>query len=139
MPWDIYYASHARIVLNGASPKPGDEGFDPAVAARQEYSVKQLKRTELISLGATMVVPLVGSCLLYYARGLLSDPDRYINRFLISLFAIATSVKPFLHFSRLVKHSESNCPLFQVRDTALSYAALDRLALSPRASVVPVQ
>ncbi|SCV67864.1 BQ2448_5475 [Microbotryum intermedium] len=105
VPWDIYYASHARVVLDAALPKPGQEGYDPQQAERREYSVRQLKRTELLSLLATMLVPAAGSGLLYYARGLLSDPDRYINRFLISMFVIATSVKPFLHFAKLVQHN----------------------------------
>ncbi|SCZ93050.1 BZ3500_MvSof-1268-A1-R1_Chr6-2g08429 [Microbotryum saponariae] len=105
VPWDIYYASHARVVLDAALPKPGQEGYDPQQAQRKDFSVRQLKRTELLSLLATMLVPAAGSGLLYYARGLLSDPDRYINRFLISMFAIATSVKPFLHFAKLVQHN----------------------------------
>ncbi|KDE03251.1 hypothetical protein MVLG_06245 [Microbotryum lychnidis-dioicae p1A1 Lamole] len=105
VPWDIYYASHARVVLDTALPKPGQEGYDPQQAERRDYSVRQLKKTELLSLLVTMLVPAAGSGLLYYARGLLSDPDRYINRFLISIFAVATSVKPFLHFAKLVQHN----------------------------------
>lgn len=126
MPWSIYYASHARYILETASIQPGGEDYaeDPVAASRRREAVDALRRTELLSLAATMVVPSVGSYLLYFVRGLLSDPDRYINRFVISLFAMATvrhmpwtaiadprdllwmsqAVKPLLHFTNLLKN-----------------------------------
>ncbi|GAA5867312.1 hypothetical protein JCM1840_005024 [Sporobolomyces johnsonii] len=105
VPWEIYYASQARYVLPQARTPSDDTTFveDPLVSAQRDASAAALRRNELFSLFSTMLVPAIGAGLLHYARGLLSDPDRYINRFLISLFAIATSVKPFLHFTRLVK------------------------------------
>jgi hypothetical protein len=106
VPWDIYYASHARIVLHPSEPKPGEEGYDPAMAAKRDQSIRVLRRSELSALAATMVVPFVGAYLLVYARGLLSDPERYINKFVISLYTIATGVKPLTHFAKLVKNSE---------------------------------
>ncbi|GAA5949791.1 hypothetical protein JCM21900_004201 [Sporobolomyces salmonicolor] len=107
VPWEIYYASQARYVLPQARAAPDDATFveDPLVSAQRDASAAALRRNELFSLLSTMLVPAIGAGLLHYARGLLSDPDRYINRFLISLFAIATSVKPFLHFTRLVKRN----------------------------------
>ncbi|GAA5932645.1 hypothetical protein JCM1841_000321 [Sporobolomyces salmonicolor] len=107
VPWEIYYASQARYVLPQAGAAPDDATFveDPLVSAQRDASAAALRRNELFSLLSTMLVPAIGAGLLHYARGLLSDPDRYINRFLISLFAIATSVKPFLHFTRLVKRN----------------------------------
>lgn len=109
MPWDIYYASHARLVHHPSEPKPGEEGYDPELAARRDRSIRVLRRSELSALAATMVVPFVGAYLLTYARGLLSDPERYINKFVISLYAIATGIKPFTHFAKLVKNSEFSC------------------------------
>ncbi|KAM0788397.1 hypothetical protein ACM66B_001535 [Microbotryomycetes sp. NB124-2] len=105
VPWDIYYASHGRLVLAGTEPKPGEEGYDPETAAKRDQSIRVLRRAELTSLLATMLVPAAGSYLLVYVRQLLSDPDRYINRSIISLFAIATAVKPTLHFAKLVKNN----------------------------------
>lgn len=106
MPWDIYYASHGRVVLQDAEPRPGEDGYDPELAAHRNHSVRVLRRVELTSLAFTFVVPFLGSYLLVYARQLLSDPDRYINSFVIGLFGLATSVKPLLHFSKLVKRRE---------------------------------
>ncbi|KAK4058414.1 hypothetical protein OIO90_000572 [Microbotryomycetes sp. JL221] len=104
-PWDIYYASHGRVVLAGSESRPGEEGYDPDLAAKRDRSIRVLRRAELTSLLATMLVPAAGSYLLVYVRQLLSDPDRYINRSIISLFAIATAVKPLLHFAKLVKNN----------------------------------
>ena len=106
MPWDIYYASHGRVVLSSTEPKEGEPGFDPILATQRNESVRALKRVEMGSLLMTFVVPFVGSYALHWVRHLLSDPDRYINNFVISVFAIATSIKPFLHFSSLVKKRE---------------------------------
>lgn len=106
VPWDIYYASHARIVLHPSEPKPGEQGYDPELAARRDQSIRVLRRSELSALAATMIVPFVGAYLLVYARGLLSDPERYINKFVISLYTIATGIKPFMHFAKLVKNSK---------------------------------
>lgn len=51
----------------------------------------------------TVVAPVVGSYFLFLARGMLSDPDRYINKFTISLFGLATAVKPLLHLAELFR------------------------------------
>lgn len=79
------------------------------MAAQRAFSAAALRRNELVALATTFCVPAVGAALLHYARGLLSDPDRYLNRFLIGLFVIASSVKPMLHFSKLAKRSKSCC------------------------------
>ncbi|ORY88903.1 hypothetical protein BCR35DRAFT_208464 [Leucosporidium creatinivorum] len=101
VPWDLYYASHGRVVLHTAEPS---EGYDPALLAQRQHSISVLRRVELVSLASTFVTPAAGSLLLHYVRNLLSDPDRYINGFVIGLFIMATAVKPLLHFSKLVKN-----------------------------------
>lgn len=105
VPWDTYYASHGRYVLDD-SIQLGDQ--DEVAKAKRRHSSNILRRAELLSLAATIFVPVIGSCILYFTRSILSDPDRYINRFTISLFALATSIKPVLHLSKLIKHSEFN-------------------------------
>ncbi|KAM0754746.1 hypothetical protein T439DRAFT_120845 [Meredithblackwellia eburnea MCA 4105] len=109
VPWTIYRASHARYVLHGSISGQTDGAAgateDPITAARRHYHVQALRRNELLSLLMTMVVPVAGSYLLFYVKYLLSDPDHYINKTTISLFALATSVKPVLHFGKLVKRN----------------------------------
>lgn len=89
-------------------PTDGAPPEDPLVSERRLSAASILRRTELLSLAFTLIVPALGSYLLYFVRELLSDPDRYINKFTISLFALATSVKPLLHVSGLIKNSASS-------------------------------
>lgn len=87
----------------------GDPEFDdPITASRRHHAVRALRRNELLALAFTWVAPAIGAYLLTYAKGLLSDPDRYINGSLISLFVFAASIQPLLHFCKLVKNSSSS-------------------------------
>ncbi|GEM12648.1 hypothetical protein Rt10032_c23g6665 [Rhodotorula toruloides] len=102
VPWDLYYASYTRTVLPSTlSPTLPPE--DPSVAALRAASSRSLRRAEVFSLILTFLVPAVGAAILHYARGLLSDPERYINRFLIGLFVVGSSVKPAGHAVELLK------------------------------------
>uniref|UniRef100_A0A0K3CRJ4 Uncharacterized protein n=1 Tax=Rhodotorula toruloides TaxID=5286 RepID=A0A0K3CRJ4_RHOTO len=102
VPWDLYYASYTRTVLpSSLSPTLPPE--DPSVTALRASSSRSLRRAELFSLLLTFLVPAVGASILHYARGLLSDPERYINRFLIGLFVVGSSVKPVGHAVKLLK------------------------------------
>ncbi|BGP30426.1 hypothetical protein JCM10296v2_002180 [Rhodotorula toruloides] len=102
VPWDLYYASYTRTVLpSSLSLTLPPE--DPSVTARRASSSRSLRRAELFSLLLTFLVPAIGASILHYARGLLSDPDRYINRFLTGLFVVGSSVKPVGHAVKLLK------------------------------------
>jgi hypothetical protein len=100
VPWDLYYASRSRRILESA---PNDEDEDADTLRIKRKAMVELGRSELFSLLMTAVTPLTGAYLLYLARGMLSDPDRYINSFTISLFGLATSFKPLLHLAELFK------------------------------------
>lgn len=100
MPWDLYYASRSRRILAVAIDNQEE---DPAVVFMRKEAVHQLARSEFVSLLMTVITPIAGAYLLYFARNMLSDPDRYINPFTISLFALATAVKPLLHLAELFK------------------------------------
>ncbi|BGP14274.1 hypothetical protein JCM10213_005834 [Rhodosporidiobolus nylandii] len=114
VPWELYYASHARTVLptSPSSPSSGApaspsllaQPADP-LAPHRESSTAALRRNELLSLLLTLLVPVLGASLLHYARGLLSDPDRYINRMMIGLFCVASGVRPWMRLVRLLKRN----------------------------------
>lgn len=106
VPWEIYYASRTRHILESSISNDG-EFEDPVTARGRELAAHSLRRNEMLALLACMVVPAVGSYLLLFARGLLHDADRYINNQMVGLFALATCVKPVLHFSQLMKQSSS--------------------------------
>lgn len=100
VPWDLYYASRSRRILSLSLEE--DEDDSNSHFQRQE-AIHQLAVAELLSLSMTIVTPAAGAYLLYLARNMLSDPDRYINTFTISLFALATAVKPLLHLAERIR------------------------------------
>lgn len=108
-----------RLVRAPSPPRQPRAPFD-RLRARRPRSRRPARRVgprpaaqRALRARVDLFVPVVGASLLHYARGLLSDPDRFINQFLIGLFAIASSVKPFLHFVKLVKRRVSS--LLRVR------------------------
>ncbi|KAK4698263.1 hypothetical protein P7C70_g8019, partial [Phenoliferia sp. Uapishka_3] len=105
VPWSIYRASHTRYVLAGTTRQPSSEIEGSPAEKRRLNAIRILRRNELLALSATAAVPAVGSYLLHFVKDILSDPDRYINQRIITLFALATSVKPLLHFAKLAKNS----------------------------------
>jgi hypothetical protein len=108
-----------------------EEEEDPVLVRQRLESSTILRRNELLSLLTTFLVPCLGAYLLNYIRGLLSDPERYVNDSLIQMFMIATSVKPFLHFVKLLKrqslyHQELvHYPNTQVHDLKLKLNKLE--------------
>lgn len=123
VPWEIYYASRTRRI-NAASialTAEEEESLVPeAIKARRRVARAELLQNELFALLFCLISPFLGSYLLYWVRGALSDPDRFINPFNIKLFIMASGVKPWGHFFKLVKNrslflqSEVNYPVSTV-------------------------
>ncbi|KAK9899799.1 hypothetical protein P389DRAFT_4196 [Cystobasidium minutum MCA 4210] len=107
VPWEIYYASRTRR-LNASSVVLTEQEEDSLVPEqiklRRKAARAELYQNELFALAFCVLSPFVGSYLLYWVRGALSDPDRYINPFNIKLFIMASGVKPWAHFFKLVKN-----------------------------------
>jgi len=131
VPWEMYYASTSRKVLPSTMSTVEEEEEDPVLVRQRLESSTILRRNELLSLLTTFLVPCLGAYLLNYIRGLLSDPERYVNDSLIQMFMIATSVKPFLHAVKLLKrqslyHQELvHYPNTQVHDLKLKLNKLE--------------
>lgn len=80
----------------------GDE-IPESVARRRKAAQSELYQQELLSLVFCVASPFIGSYLLYWVKGALSEPDRYINPFNIRLFVLGSGVKPLSHLFRLLK------------------------------------
>ena len=100
VPWDIYAASRTRRILSTTAATSTD---DPELARRRAHASSLLLRTELLSLSLTVLSPFLGASLLYWLRGVLSDPDRFVNGRNIRLFVLASGIKPWLHLSRVMR------------------------------------
>ena len=104
VPWEIYYAARTRRISAAAVAVNTDDSTTPeTVIKRRQAAASELRQTELLSLLFCIASPFLGSQLLYYIKSALSDPERYINPFNIRLFVLASGVKPWMHFFRLVK------------------------------------
>lgn len=107
VPWEIYYASRTRR-LNASSviltEQEEDSLVPEQIKIRRKAARAELYQNELFALAFCVLSPFIGSYLLYWVRGALSDPDRYINPFNIKLFIMASGVKPWAHFFKLVKN-----------------------------------
>ncbi|GAA6027836.1 hypothetical protein JCM8097_001740 [Rhodosporidiobolus ruineniae] len=118
VPWELYYASHSRTVLPSPSSPLSTSGApaspslvsatltpDDPLSSQRLHSAAALRRNELFSLLLTLAVPFLGASLLHYAKGLLSDPERYINRMTVGLFVVASGVRPWMRFFHLIKRN----------------------------------
>ncbi|GAA6062238.1 hypothetical protein JCM10212_000817 [Sporobolomyces blumeae] len=107
VPWEIYNASYSRRVLppSMTGDSISNEDDPPIVRQQRQASAAALRRNEFFALLATVLVPAIGAYALLYVRGILSDPDRYINETMINLFSIATAIKPLRHVVKLLKNN----------------------------------
>jgi hypothetical protein len=104
VPWELYYASRTRRINAATYALSHTDDDTPApVIQRRKAAQSELLQKEVFSLIFCVVSPFIGSYLLYYVKGALSDPDRYINPYNVRLFVLASGVKPWSHFFSLVK------------------------------------
>lgn len=106
VPWEIYYASRTRRINEAEHILNDDsDSITPeSIKRRRQLAQSELYQQELLSLVFCVMSPFIGSYLLYYVKSALSEPDRYINPFNVRLFVLASGVKPWSHFFRLVKN-----------------------------------
>lgn len=104
MPWDLYLSSHTRRVLPSPDSPSHSSSHDPH-AIQRAASASALRRNELFCLFLCLAVPFIGAYLLIYAKGLLSDPERYINKMMIGLFCFAAGIRPLGRATDLLRKS----------------------------------
>lgn len=91
----------SSIALNG---QEAESLIPQEVRAKRKAASAELYLNELAALAFCVLSPFLGSYLLYWVRGALSEPDRYINPFNIKLFIMASGVKPWAHLFKLFKN-----------------------------------
>jgi len=104
MPWEMYFAARTRRVLE-AAPEDDEADEDTRVDRhrRRRDAMTELRQHELFALALCVAAPGIGAWLLYSVRGVLSEPERYINPFSIRLFVLASGIKPWLHLVSLLR------------------------------------
>lgn len=104
VPHDIYHAARTRRILQADVDDQDDQeaGNDSAgnvAQRRQERAVAaaELRRAEMISLIALILSPLAGAWLLTWLMEVFTDGNRYLNKFNIRLFMLASGIRPWSH------------------------------------------
>lgn len=115
IPHDIYHAARTRRILQadamdseaeiigGHNDDGGIQEGTAETASRrrrlreQQAAAAELRRAELISLVALVLSPLAGAWLLTWLMETFSDGNRYLNKFNIRLFMLASGIRPWTH------------------------------------------
>lgn len=71
--------------------------------AKRKLITAELRRHELAGLLWVMFSPVIAGCTLQYSRYLLSNVDRYISSFNVTVFILAASIKPLSHVIMLLQ------------------------------------
>lgn len=105
VPWELYYASRTRRIAESVASLSGSSEslVSEKIRRRRGAAAAELRNQELLALLLCVISPFLGSQLLYYVRGALSEPERYINPFNVRLFVLASGIKPWSHFVKLIK------------------------------------
>jgi hypothetical protein len=113
LPWELYYAARARRVFHDAHSPPGggpaaatentNKELPPHLQNHRGHASATLRRQELASLVLVVASPLLGGFILDYVRAHLSPHRTYITNFNITLFVLASSIRPMTHVASLFK------------------------------------
>ncbi|CAG8434274.1 1769_t:CDS:2 [Ambispora gerdemannii] len=102
VPWELYYAARSRRVINENAL--AGQTADSALEVRRAMAARELRRAELYALGLVIASPMFGGLALHYAKQYLTDYDKYISHFNISLFVFASGIRPLMHVASLAKN-----------------------------------
>lgn len=106
VPWAYYEGARSRRLIHQhssvntelkAGPKINDAAYLYRMKVeneKQQTIHAELRRHELAGLIWIVLSPLIAGYTLQYSRYLLSNVDKYISAFNITIFIIAASIKP---------------------------------------------
>ena len=107
VPHDIYHAARTRRILHADSDDIEDEVREDGSKVPYEETVRrsreraaaaaELRRAEMFSLVALVLSPIAGAYLLTWMMEVFTDGNRYLNKFNIRLFMLASGIKPWSH------------------------------------------
>lgn len=107
VPHDIYHAARTRRILHADSDDLDEEVREDGSKVPYEETVKrsreraaaaaELRRAEMFSLIALVLSPIAGAYLLTWLMEVFTDGNRYLNKFNIRLFMLASGIKPWSH------------------------------------------
>ncbi|GAA5798163.1 hypothetical protein EDC94DRAFT_601678 [Helicostylum pulchrum] len=109
-PWAYYESARSRRIIHqhssaektkaGLSNSREDEAYANRMQAehqKRKLITAELRRHELAGLVWVIFSPIIAGYTLQYSRLLLSNVDRYISAFNVTVFTLAASIKPLSH------------------------------------------
>ncbi|KAI7870930.1 hypothetical protein BDF14DRAFT_1719699 [Spinellus fusiger] len=105
VPWSYYEGARSRRMIHQnaryyVDPLDDRRGADYDRRRRLAY---ELRRHELIGLMWVMTSPALAGYTLQYSRHFLSNYDKYVSSFNVTVFVVAASLKPLAHVFLLLR------------------------------------
>lgn len=105
VPWSYYESARSRRIIyeyKSFNDKKKAPGMATSASKRKELVKEELRRHELIGLIWVILSPSIAGYTLQYSRYFLSNYDKYMSTFNITVFILAASIKPFMHITALL-------------------------------------
>ncbi|GAA5810239.1 hypothetical protein MFLAVUS_003659 [Mucor flavus] len=109
-PWAYYESARSRRIIHqhssaektkaGLSSTREDEAYANRMQSehqKRKLITAELRRHELAGLVWVIFSPIIAGYTLQYSRLLLSNVDKYISAFNVTVFTLAASIKPLSH------------------------------------------
>ncbi|KAI7873529.1 uncharacterized protein EV154DRAFT_430746 [Mucor mucedo] len=116
VPWAYYESARTRRVIHhqsstemkqaGLANTKQDDAYSKRMQAehsKRKLITAELRRHELAGLIWVTVSPAIAGYTLQYSRYLLSNVDKYISAFNVTVFILAASIKPVSHIMALLQ------------------------------------
>jgi hypothetical protein len=96
VPWSYYESARSRRIIHQYSNKS-------FASKRKEFVEEELRRHELIGLIWVVMSPAIAGYTLQYSRYFLSNYDKYMSTFNVTVFVLAATLKPLIHVMALLR------------------------------------
>ncbi|KAI8887988.1 hypothetical protein K501DRAFT_321132 [Backusella circina FSU 941] len=106
VPWIYYESARSRRLLHQHSldPRMKNNGKKMNGAGKYKEAVEEeLRKHELVGLTWVIVSPALAGYTLQYSRYFLSNYDKYMSSFNVTVFILAASIKPLIHIMALLR------------------------------------
>ena len=111
VPWSYYESARSRRMIHQyAAHKHHQQQHQHMDSKRKEYAMKrkasveeELRRHELIGLAWVIMSPAIAGYTLQYSRYFLSNYEKYMSTFNVTVFVLAATLKPLVHVMALLR------------------------------------
>lgn len=110
VPWSYYESARSRRMIHQYAAHKHQQQQQHMDSKRKEYALKrkasveeELRRHELIGLAWVIMSPAIAGYTLQYSRYFLSNYEKYMSTFNVTVFVLAATLKPLVHVMALLR------------------------------------